>query len=90
MNITQEEANKIIDIAAKATRDMIEAGAHCAVMLWSREIEQDWLMEWSRNGSPYEALSLARRYVAIDAQDAQANCIANKMNPPDDGEAWKA
>ncbi len=90
MTITKEEADKLAVIAEKAAHDIREAGAHCAVMLWSRECGTEWLMEWARQGSPYEALSIARRYVAIDAQGAQASCIANKMNTDDDGEAWKA
>jgi hypothetical protein len=90
MNITEEEAKTLANLAGHASKAMEEAGAHCVLVLWTRKVGDEWLLEWSRQGSPYEAVALAARYGVIDAQQAQALAIGQAINPPDDGSAWKA
>lgn len=90
MTITQKEADNLLSIAKDATAKLREHGAACAILIWTREVDGHWLMEWSRQGSPYEAVALAARYGAIDAQEAQAHAIASELNKDDDGESWKS
>lgn len=89
MTLTAQEAEVLQKLAAKAGEEMLERGAHCVLVLWSREVGGRWLMEWARQGSPYEAVSLAGRYGVMDAQQAQAFAIGQELNKPEGGEEWK-